>query len=155
MTDPHAFDSSILPLLIQPREGELLARDCPTREVLNHVCSRWGVLVLVVLRDGMRRFSELRRLIDGVSEKMLAQTLQNLEYDGFVERRALPVVPPHVEYRLTPMGEEVALRVDTLASWLEVNLPRIMQARGESGVALTTGCRSARVYNRTSAGGKS
>jgi len=116
--------------IMQARSGELMAADCPSRIILSHVCSRWGVLVLVVLRGGMHRFSELRRKIGGVSEKMLSQTLQNLEHDGFVERKALPVVPPHVEYRLTPLGEEVALQVDTLASWIEGNLPRIMEARG-------------------------
>lgn len=111
------------------RAGFLLASECPSRVILSHVCSRWGVLVLVVLRSGMHRFSELRRKIGGVSEKMLSQTLQNLEQDGFVDRRSLPVVPPHVEYRLTPMGEEVALQVDSLACWIENNLPRIMQVR--------------------------
>ncbi|MEN4750156.1 helix-turn-helix domain-containing protein [Pseudomonas sp. Ps21-P2] len=109
--------------------GEVLARDCPSREILNHVCSRWGVLVLVVLLDGMHRFSELRRKIGGVSEKMLSQTLQSLEQDGFVDRTALPVVPPHVEYRLTAMGEEVALQMDGLTTWIEDNLPRILAAR--------------------------
>ncbi|MDO7927954.1 helix-turn-helix domain-containing protein [Pseudomonas sp. KFB-139] len=111
------------------RQGELMAAECPSRSVLSHVCSRWGVLVLVVLRDGTHRFSEIRRKIGGVSEKMLAQTLQNLEYDGFVDRKSLPVVPPHVEYSLTPMGEEIALQVETLARWIEGNMPRIMHAR--------------------------
>lgn len=117
--------------LMRLRMGEVLDRNCPSREVLNHVCSRWGVLVLVVLRDGMHRFSELRRKIGGISEKMLSQTLQSLEHDGFVERKALPVVPPHVEYRLTHLGEDIAAQVDSLASWIEANLPRIMQARQE------------------------
>jgi len=116
-------------LLERIRMGEILARDCPSREVLNHVCSRWGVLVLVVLLDGMHRFSELRRKICGVSEKMLSQTLQSLEQDGFLDRKALPVVPPHVEYRLTPLGEEVAMQVNGLTTWIEQNLPRIMDAR--------------------------
>lgn len=116
-------------LLERIRMGEVLARDCPSREILNHVCSRWGVLVLVVLLDGMHRFSELRRKIGGVSEKMLSQTLQSLEQDGFVDRRALPVVPPHVEYSLTPMGEEIALQVDGLTTWIEQNLTRIIDAR--------------------------
>jgi DNA-binding HxlR family transcriptional regulator len=123
--------------LMRLRMGEVLDRNCPSREVLNHVCSRWGVLVLVVLRDGMHRFSELRRKIGGISEKMLSQTLQSLEHDGFVERKALPVVPPHVEYRLTPLGEDVAAQVDSLASWIEANLPRIMQARQERAVEVT------------------
>lgn len=120
-------------LLERIRTGEVLARDCPSRDILNHVCSRWGVLVLVVLLDGMHRFSELRRKIGGVSEKMLSQTLQSLEHDGFVDRKALPVVPPHVEYRLTAMGEEVALQMDGLTTWIEQNLPRILEAREGRG----------------------
>ncbi|KPX47952.1 Uncharacterized protein ALO68_03609 [Pseudomonas syringae pv. helianthi] len=120
------------------RQGRVLAADCPSRVVLNHVCSRWGVLVLVVLRSGMHRFSEIRRKIGGVSEKMLAQTLQHLEHDGFVSRKSLPVVPPHVQYRLTPMGEEVALQVETLATWIETNLPSIMQAREASNAVQNT-----------------
>ena len=129
MNDSAIPAAGSVSLLERIRTGEVLARDCPSREILNHVCSRWGVLVLVVLLDGMHRFSELRRKIGGVSEKMLSQTLQNLEHDGFVERKALPVVPPHVEYRLTPMGEEVALQMDGLTTWIEENLPRILAAR--------------------------
>ena len=129
MNDAVGTSAESLSLLERIRMGEVLARDCPSREILNHVCSRWGVLVLVVLRDGMHRFSELRRKIGGVSEKMLSQTLQSLEKDGFVERRALPVVPPHVEYRLTPMGEEIALLVDGMTTWIERNLPRILEAQ--------------------------
>ena len=129
--------SPLLSAVMQARSGELMAADCPSRIVLSHVCSRWGVLVLVVLRERMHRFSELRRRIGGVSEKMLSQTLQNLEGDGFVERKSLPVVPPHVEYRLTPLGEEVAEQVENLATWIEHNLPRIMQAReGDVGARL-------------------
>ncbi|MEE3210391.1 MAG: helix-turn-helix domain-containing protein, partial [Pseudomonadota bacterium] len=74
--------------------GDLFAAPCPSRDVLNHVSSRWGVLVLIGLRTGTHRFSELRRKIDGVSEKMLAQTLQALVKDGFVSRVSHPVVPP-------------------------------------------------------------
>jgi DNA-binding HxlR family transcriptional regulator len=107
--------------------GELLSADCPSREVLKHVTSRWGVLVLIVLQEGTHRFSDLRRTIGGVSERMLAQTLQWLEADGFVARHAYPVVPPHVEYTLTPLGEEVAEKVRLLADWIEVNMPRIVQ----------------------------
>ena len=111
----------------QMRNGNLFAEKCPSREVLKHVTSRWGVLVLVALQEGTHRFSDLRRKIGGVSEKMLAQTLQWLEGDGFVLRTAYPVVPPHVEYDLTPLGEEVARQVAGLANWIEENLPRIQQ----------------------------
>jgi DNA-binding HxlR family transcriptional regulator len=129
MNDISSPSAENVSLLERIRMGEILARDCPSREILNHVCSRWGVLVLVVLLDGMHRFSELRRKIGGVSEKMLSQTLQSLEQDGFVDRKALPVVPPHVEYSLTPLGEEVAMQVNGLTTWIEQNLPRIMDAR--------------------------
>lgn len=129
MSESKQLTSPLLSALMEARSGELMAADCPSRVVLSHVSSRWGVLVLVVLRGGMHRFSELRRTIGGVSEKMLSQTLQHLENDGFVDRKSLPVVPPHVEYRLTPLGEEVALQVENLATWIEHNLPRIMQAR--------------------------
>lgn len=101
---------------------------CPSRIVLNHVTSRWGVLVLVALQDGVVRFSALRRRIGGVSERMLAQTLRQLEDDGFVLRNAHPVVPPHVDYSLTPLGEEVAMKVRDLVVWLEGNLDQILKA---------------------------
>src|SRR5690606_4775587 len=107
------------------RHGNLLAADCPSREVLKHVTSRWGVLVLIVLESRTHRFSELRRAIGGVSERMLAQTLQWLEGDGLVLRTALDVVLPHVEYSLTPLGREAAEKVRLLADWIELNLPRI------------------------------
>ncbi|MFM2346745.1 MAG: hypothetical protein RL654_1498 [Pseudomonadota bacterium] len=112
--------------------GDLFAEACPSREVLRHVTSRWGVLVLVALRRGTHRFSDLRRVIGGVSEKMLAQTLQALEADAIVLRVAHPVVPPHVEYSLTPMGREVAERVQDLADWIEGSMPAIEQARLKS-----------------------
>ncbi|AMO96678.1 putative transcriptional regulator [Collimonas fungivorans] len=102
---------------------------CPSREVLTHVTSRWGVLILVALLGGTYRFSDLRRKVNGVSERMLAQTLQWLEADGFVLRKSYPVVPPHVEYSLTPLGLEVGNKVEALADWIEESLPQIMEAR--------------------------
>lgn len=111
------------------RRGDLFAEKCPSRDVLKHVTSRWGVLVLVALLGGTHRFSDLRRKTAGVSERMLAQTLKWLEGDGLVARKAYPVVPPHVEYSLTPLGREVALKVEALADWIEVNLPQIMAAQ--------------------------
>ena len=123
------FQPTSLPLSHPLRRGELLAAACPSRDVLRHVTSRWGVLVLLVLADGTQRFSGLRRKIGGVSEKMLAQTLQWLEHDGLVVRHEFPVVPPHVEYSLTPMGNEVAVHVRGLADWIELNLHRILAVR--------------------------
>jgi DNA-binding HxlR family transcriptional regulator len=111
------------------QRGELLSADCPSREVLKHVTSRWGVLLLLVLMTGVHRFSDLRRKVGGVSEKMLAQTLKWLEADGFVHRRSYDSVPPHVEYSLTPLGRQVGKRVGALADWIEVSLPDILDAR--------------------------
>ncbi|MDX2293953.1 MULTISPECIES: winged helix-turn-helix transcriptional regulator [Streptomyces] len=102
---------------------------CPSRLVLEHVTSRWGVLVQIALLERSYRFSELRRRIGGVSEKMLTQTLQTLERDGFVHREARPVIPPRVDYSLTPLGEESARRVRELALWTESRVPAVEAAR--------------------------
>lgn len=126
MTDKDNGDPDIgVPLSEQLMRGDVLATKCPSRDVLKHLTSRWGVLVLIVLERRMHRFSELRRTIGGVSERMLAQTLQQLEADGMVSRVAYQVVPPHVEYSLTPLGREASEKVRGLADWIEVSLPRI------------------------------
>ena len=109
--------------------GDLFSEYCPSREVLKHVTSRWGVLLLVALTDGSHRFGELRRKVGGISEKMLAQTLVWLEQDGFVERIAHPVVPPRVEYRLTPLGEEIGGKLRDLVAWIEWNMTGIAAAQ--------------------------
>jgi DNA-binding HxlR family transcriptional regulator len=127
-----------VPKLSKKQRGQLFAVECPSRQVLQNVTSRWGVLVLVALLEGTYRFSDLRRKVGGVSEKMLAQTLQNLEADGFVLRTAYPVVPPHVEYSLTRMGMEVAHEVQSLADWIEGNLYRILKQRRASEVESVT-----------------
>ncbi|MGW4729882.1 winged helix-turn-helix transcriptional regulator [Streptomyces shenzhenensis] len=117
---------------------EKTARDtgeamCPHRLVLEHVTSRWGVLILIELLDRPHRFSELRRAVGrfgrGVSEKMLTQTLQTLERDGFVHRDAKPVIPPRVDYSLTALGREVAEQVRALALWTEARMGEVEEAR--------------------------
>lgn len=114
------------------QRGVVFSDKCPSREILKHLTSRWGVLVLMALLGGPHRFSALRRKISGVSERMLAQTLQVLETDGFVDRHAYPVVPPHVEYTLTPIGREAAEKVRDFADWIEINIGRILDARREN-----------------------
>ncbi len=114
--------------------GNLFAQQCPSRQILTHVTSRWGVLILVALLEGTHRFSELRRRIGGVSERMLSQTLQWLEADGFVTRTAYPVVPPRVEYSLTPLGREISEQVRQLTDWIEENLGRIRQGQIVEGM---------------------
>jgi DNA-binding HxlR family transcriptional regulator len=110
--------------------GDVFSESCPSREVLKHVTSRWGVLLLVALGDGAQRFSALRRKVGGISEKMLSQTLVWLEQDGFVQRIADPVMP-RVEYRLTPLGEEISRKLGDLLEWIETNLSGILAAQGK------------------------
>lgn len=130
LSDLSAQTSDDGTLTSRVRRGDLFIGpgNCESREIFSHITSLWGVLCLIALRDGTLRFSELRRKAGGVSEKMLAQTLQRLEADGLIRRTSYPVVPPHVEYDLTPLGEEAAAHVAALADWLEINLPRIRQA---------------------------
>lgn len=104
----------------------VMASACPSRVLLDHVTSKWGVLVLVALAGRTLRWGELRRHVEGISEKMLAQTLQTLERDGIVDRRALPVIPPHVEYSLTDRGVELVERLLPLMEWLALNAGEIL-----------------------------
>lgn len=108
---------------------------CPPRLLLEHVTSRWGTLVLIALLDRSFRFSELRREIGRVSEKMLAQTLQILERDGLVHRDAKPVIPPRVDYSLTDLGREAAEQVRGLAWWTEQRMAAVEKAREEYDAA--------------------
>ncbi|MHC6594996.1 winged helix-turn-helix transcriptional regulator [Arthrobacter sp. C152] len=90
---------------------------CPSRTVLDHITSKWGVLVLVALSEGEQRWSDLRRRAEGISEKMLAQTLKTLERDGLVRRSAQPVIPPRVDYSLTDRGYELSALLVPLVAW--------------------------------------
>jgi DNA-binding HxlR family transcriptional regulator len=111
--------SPLSPLL----RGNCFDRTCPGRAILAHVTGRWGTLVLAALKvHGTLRFSQLRDRIDGISEKMLSQTLRELETDRLVRRISLPVVPPHVEYDLTPMGLGVAGHLEALIDWIETHI---------------------------------
>ena len=92
--------------------------NCPGRVVLDHVTSKWGVLVLVALDGRTLRWGELRRTVEGISEKMLAQTLRTLEGDGFVDRQSMDVIPPHVEYSLTPLGDDLVAHLKPLVLWI-------------------------------------
>ncbi len=110
-------------------EADVFARNCTSRPVLQNVASRWGTLALVALREGPYRFSALRRRVDGVSERMLSQTLQALERDGMVHREVLETIPPRVEYTLTELGAEVAAHLEALIRLLEINMPRVAEAQ--------------------------
>jgi DNA-binding HxlR family transcriptional regulator len=97
--------------------------------VLDHVSARWGVLVLTALLVGDLRFYQLRDRIEGVSEKMLAQTLRTLVRDGLVQREVEPVTPPQVSYRLTALGEGITARLGGLTDWIRDNAAAILAAQ--------------------------
>jgi DNA-binding HxlR family transcriptional regulator len=109
-------------LAAQLARGELFDANCRSREVLVHLTGKWNVLLLIALRDGTMRFAELRRKVNGVSERMLAKSLQQLERHHLLVRRSYPVVPPHVDYTLTPLGMEAADRIGGLTDWIEENV---------------------------------
>jgi DNA-binding HxlR family transcriptional regulator len=110
----HGFTAGVLP------------SNCPSRTVLDHVTSKWGVLVIIALSERSLRWGELRRVVEGVSEKMLAQTLRTLELDGIVNRDAQPTIPPRVDYSLTERGLALAAHLLPLMEWIADNADDIL-----------------------------
>ncbi len=105
------------------------AADCPTRLVLNRVADKWTVLVLGLLADGPMRFNQLRRHIEGLSQKMLSQTLKSLERDGLISRTVIATVPVTVEYAITPLGQTLTSTVDALRIWAETHIGEVQEAQ--------------------------
>jgi DNA-binding HxlR family transcriptional regulator len=103
--------------------------DCPTRLVLDRVGDKWAVLILGLLATESRRFNQLRREIEGVSQKVLSQTLKSLQRDGLIHRTAYPTVPVTVEYAITPLGRTLASTVDALRIWAETHFDDVMAAQ--------------------------
>lgn len=110
-------------------EADVFARGCNSRAALQNATGRWGALALAALHEGPYRFSALRRRVDGVSERMLSQTLQALERDGLVVREVLEAIPPKVEYSLTPLGAEVGSRLIGLIELVESRVPDVQAAQ--------------------------
>ncbi|GAA0273404.1 helix-turn-helix domain-containing protein [Actinomadura nitritigenes] len=106
-------------------------RDCPSRTVIEVLANKWTLYVLAALRrgDGPMRFNELRRALDGITQKMLTQTLRALERDGLVSRTVYPTVPPRVEYGLTPLGAEAGRLTSAIADWAVAHVPDVLTAR--------------------------
>jgi len=102
---------------------------CPTRQVLNRIADKWTVLVVSSLENTTKRFNVLRREIDGVSQKMLTQTLRGLERDGLVTRKIYATVPPKVEYSLTPLGETLVILLRSIRVWSEIHIEQVMTAQ--------------------------
>jgi DNA-binding HxlR family transcriptional regulator len=109
--------------------GNAFMRVCPSRTVLDVLADKWSALLICALADGTLRFGELRRHVEGITQKMLSQTLRALEREGMVRRTVIPTTPPQVEYALTPMGEEVLALLESLRGWAERNMHRVVAAR--------------------------
>jgi len=109
--------------------ADVFSRGCTSREALEHVTGKWSLLALSALAESPHRFGELRRRIEGVSEKMLAQSLQTLERDGWVHREVRSAIPPHVEYRLTDAGTDLVPHLLGLVHFVEDRLPAVRAAR--------------------------
>ncbi|MEU4316376.1 helix-turn-helix domain-containing protein [Nocardia sp. NPDC024068] len=111
--------------------------DCPAREILDHITSRWGVLILTALREGPLRFSELHGYIGGISEKMLSHTLRTFVRDGLVARSVAPTVPPRVSYELTDLGRGLTEPMHEFLGWIRVHTAEVVRAQqqfdGHSG----------------------
>lgn len=109
--------------------------ECASREVLDRIADKWTALIIRVLAKGTKRHNELQREISGVSQKMLTQTLRSLERDGLVSRKVYPVVPPRVEYTLTPLGQSLIEPLNAICLWAEKHLPELQAARAKSAKA--------------------
>jgi DNA-binding HxlR family transcriptional regulator len=112
-----------------PLEFDVYAAACPSRQALDRIADRWTMLIVGQLAQRPHRFGELRRAIDGISQKMLTQTLRGLERDGLVSRRVLPTTPVAVEYALTPLGETLIEPMATIQAWAEAHVPEMLAAR--------------------------
>lgn len=114
------------------------AAACQSRIVLDRVADKWTVLLLGLLANGPLRFNQLRREIEGLSQKVLSQTLKHLERDGLVTRHAFATVPVTVEYRITPLGETLASKMQALLDWAEDNVEQVLEAQSRYDEALTS-----------------
>jgi len=109
-------------------EPNVLNAQCPTRKVLDLIADKWTTLVIYLLADGTARYSEIHRAIDGISQKMLTQTLRDLERNGLVHRKVYPEVPPRTEYTLTPLGQTLIQPLSTLCAWAEKHMAELEKA---------------------------
>lgn len=109
----------------------VLSADCPSRQVLDLIADKWTALIFAVLEEQPTRFNELQRRIEGISQKMLTQTLRALEANGIVERIVTPTVPPKVEYSLSPLGGTLIPVMISLRRWAEQHMEEVEQARNK------------------------
>lgn len=115
--------------LLETMNWNVFSSKCPTRQVLDRIAEKWTVLIIRRLSDGTMRFAELRRAVDGISQKVLTNTLRGLERDGIVTRRVYASVPPKVEYSLTELGKSLSELMAGVCEWAEANIERVQAAR--------------------------
>jgi DNA-binding HxlR family transcriptional regulator len=113
----------------QWQEKSLNIETCPARNVLSHIGNKWTTLLLIAISEQPQRFNELRRNIPIISQRVLTQTLRNLEVDGLVKRTVYPTKPPSVEYSLTPLGESLLVPISELYKWADANYNKILASR--------------------------
>ena len=131
---------------MSPRHNGVSHERClATREVLNRVGDKWSVLIVALLGEGRRRFSELRRSVEGISQRMLTLTLRGLERDGLITRTVFPTIPPRVEYALTELGRTLLVPINALADWAANNRAIVQASRDRFDAA---GAGRARVAGR-------
>ena len=120
-----------MPTIVQTSglRADAYCDSCPTRAALDRIAGKWTVLIVDLLGDGTMRFSELFRRIRGISQKMLTQTLRELEADGYVTRRLYAAVPPRVEYTLTPLGRSLHKLLSGVRDWAETHVNEVEEAR--------------------------
>ena len=111
---------------VQPN---VLDQNCESRQALDRIADKWTCLIVYALLDGPRRHGELKRMIEGISQKMLTQTLRSMEADGLVTRTVIDVIPPHVQYGLTPLGETLSEPLVAICRWAMDHLPEMQAAR--------------------------
>ena len=121
MIDSHLLETKV--------PWNVFDNNCPTRQVLDLIADKWTMLIIRRLSDGTLRFAQIRRAVDGISQKVLTNTLRGLERDGIVTRRIYASVPPRVEYSLTDLGRSLSDMVGRICWWAEANIEKVQEAR--------------------------
>lgn len=127
------LDSYTYPMVRNSSKQTVFDADCPAQQALERIANKWAAIIICALAKGTKRYSDLQREIGGVSQKMLTQTLRNLERDGLVERKVYPVVPPKVEYSLTPLGVTLVKPLQAICKWAETHIGELQAARERYG----------------------
>lgn len=133
-----AKEGNHLTYVSKTKQSDISLSNCGYSKVLNIISNKWTALVIYAMENGKIRYGEMLRRVEGISKKMLTQTVRNLERDGLVQRHIIPTVPPNVEYSLTPLGETLLLPMKELRQWGRVNYTQVVEARTNYDFASTS-----------------